>query len=200
MLDLLRAGRTSLREAMRELEATSIVEVRHGSGASVGHLTLRSLHTELLFHARLAEDPEDGLRRIVEVREALELGLVTALAGNGCRPGRVKLIELLQQMDAEARSGHINLDTDRAFHLALYEPLENPVVMAVLSALWDTISELMPPVQANRRAAEAVADRHHSILLAVEASDPRGARAAMQMHFDNLRDRLGMSRPAAENP
>lgn len=40
-------------------------------------------------------------------------------------------------------------------------------------------------------AAAKTADRHHAILLAIKASDPRGARIALHSHFDGLRNRIG---------
>ena len=47
-------GRNSLREAVRTLRATGVLEVRQGDGTYVGELSLQAMSDELIFHSRLA--------------------------------------------------------------------------------------------------------------------------------------------------
>lgn len=185
-------GRNSLREAVRTLRATGVLEVRHGSGTFVGVLSLQSLSDELLFHSRLnSADSTSYLRYLSEVREALEQGLITNLVTEGLMPDVPRLAALLDQMDAEAQTGHIDPETDRQFHETLLAPLENPLAILLLQVFWRVFDELLTPQDEPALAAKS-ADRHHAILLAIKAADARGARVAVRAHFEHLRHRLGM--------
>ena len=185
-------GRNSLREAVRALRAIGLLEVRRGSGTYVGELSLQSLANELIFHSKL--NPSDSttyLRQLSEVREALEQGLISNLITEGRMPDIELLTGLLDQMDEQAASGHIDPNTDRQFHEALLAPLDNPVAVLLLRVFWKAFDELLAPHDDPAAAAKS-ADRHHAILLAIKASDARGARVAVRAHFEGLRNRLGM--------
>jgi DNA-binding FadR family transcriptional regulator len=187
-------GRNSLREAIRELRATGMVEVRHGSGTYVGELSMAALSDELLFHSKLAAtDSTVYLRNLMEVRDALEQGLISNLVTDGRMPDVDRLSTLLAMMDAEAQSGTIDPRTDQEFHEVLYEPLNNPVAILLLRVFWRVFGEILSALSDDPVNATKTADRHHAILLAVKASDARGARNAMQNHFLGLRARLGMA-------
>lgn len=191
-------GRNSLREAVRTLRATGVLEVRRGSGTYVGVLSMKSLSDELLFHSRLnSTDSTSYLRHLSEVREALEQGFITNLVTEGLMPDVEKLSALLDRMDAEAQTGHIDPDTDRQFHEALLAPLGNPVASMLLQVFWRIFDELLAPTEDPTLAAKS-ADRHHAILLAIKAADARGARVAVRSHFEHLRNRLGMEEPPSE--
>jgi DNA-binding FadR family transcriptional regulator len=185
-------GRNSLREAVRTLKATGVLEVRHGSGTYVGTLSLQSLSDELLFHSRLASaDNTTYLKQLSVVRESLEQGLITNLITEGLMPNVDKLQVYLEQMDLEARQGFISPETDRKFHEELLAPLNNPLAIQLLQVFWEIFDALIVP-ESDVAVAIKSADRHHQILLAIKALDARGARVAVRSHFEGLRDRLGM--------
>jgi DNA-binding FadR family transcriptional regulator len=175
----LKVGRNSLREAVRTLRATGVLEVKQGAGTYVGVLSLKSMSDELIFHSRLnVEDQGTYLRYLSEVRESLEQGLLTNLVTEGLKP------------DLEAKSGFVTSATDREFHEELLAPLKNPLSLLLLEVFWRIFDELLD-TRYDPAAASKTADRHHAILLAIKASDPRGARIALHSHFDGLRNRIG---------
>jgi DNA-binding FadR family transcriptional regulator len=185
-------GRNSLREAVKALRAIGLLEVRRGAGTYVGELSLHSLADELIFHSKLNPlDSTNYLRQLSEVREALEQGLISNLISDGLLPDIDLLTTLLDQMDLQAANGHIDPTTDRKFHEALLAPLNNPVAILLLKVFWKAFDELLA-TQDDPVAATKSADRHHAILLAIKASDARGARVAVRTHFEGLRNRLGM--------
>ena len=93
-------------------------------------------------------------------------------------------------MDEEAKSGFVTSATDRRFHEELLAPLKNPLSILLLQVFWRIFDELLD-TKYDPAAAAKTADRHHAILLAIKASDPRGARIALHSHFDGLRNRIG---------
>jgi DNA-binding FadR family transcriptional regulator len=187
----LKVGRNSLREAVRTLRATGVLEVRQGAGTYVGVLSLKSMSDELIFHSRLnVEDQGTYLRYLSEVRESLEQGLLTNLVTEGLKPDLEALERILAKMDEEAKSGFVTSATDREFHEELLAPLKNPLSLLLLEVFWRIFDELLD-TRYDPAAASKTADRHHAILLAIKASDPRGARIALHSHFDGLRNRIG---------
>ena len=187
----LKVGRNSLREAVRTLRATGVLEVKQGAGTYVGVLSLKSMSDELIFHSRLTFDDQGTyLRYLSEVRESLEQGLLTNLVTEGLKPDLVALEKILEQMDEEAKSGFVTSATDRRFHEELLAPLKNPLSILLLQVFWRVFDELLEE-RYDPAAAAKTADRHHAILLAIKASDPRGARIALHNHFDGLRNRIG---------
>lgn len=187
----LNVGRNSLREAVRTLRATGVLEVRQGAGTYVGVLSLKSMSDELIFHSRLAVDDQASyLRYLSEVRESLEQGLITNLITEGLKPDLEALERILERMDEEAKSGVVTSATDREFHEKLLAPLNNPISTLLLQVFWRIFDELLD-TRYDPAAAAKTADRHHAILLAIKASDPRGARIALHSHFDGLRNRIG---------
>lgn len=187
----LNVGRNSLREAVRTLRATGVLEVRQGAGTYVGVLSLKSMSDELIFHSRLITDDQGTyLRYLSEVRESLEQGLLTNLVTKGLKPDLEVLEKILAKMDEEAKSGFVTSATDQEFHEALLAPLKNPLSILLLEVFWRIFDELLD-TKYDPAAASKSADRHHAILLAIKASDPRGARIALHSHFDGLRDRIG---------
>ena len=187
----LKVGRNSLREAVRTLRATGVLEVKQGAGTYVGVLSLKSMSDELIFHSRLTiDDHGTYLRYLSEVRESLEQGLLTNLVTEGLKPDLEALEKILAKMDEEAKSGFVTSATDREFHEELLAPLKNPLSILLLEVFWRIFDELLD-TKYDPAAASKTADRHHAILLAIKASDPRGARIALHSHFDGLRNRIG---------
>jgi DNA-binding FadR family transcriptional regulator len=187
----LKVGRNSLREAVRTLRATGVLEVKQGAGTYVGVLSLKSMSDELIFHSRLAVDDESSyLRSLTEVRESLEQGLITNLITEGLKPDFEALEKILEKMDEEAKSGLVTSATDRKFHEELLAPLNNPLSILLLQVFWRIFDELLE-ARYDPVAAGKTADRHHAILLAIKSADPRGARIAINSHFDGLRNRIG---------
>lgn len=185
-------SRNTLREALRSLQAIGVVEIRHGSGTYVGHLSLDSLVDELVFHSRISAGEADAyMRDLIEVRESLEQGLISNLVNDGLVPDLDRLSVLLARMDSEATSGSIDPRTDQEFHEVLYAPLHNPIAILLLQVFWRVFAQLVEPAD-DVLTATKTADRHHGILLALKAADLRGARIAMQNHFLGLRARLNM--------
>lgn len=187
----LNVGRNSLREAVRTLRATGVLEVRQGAGTYVGVISLKSMSDELIFHSRLTVDGQGTyLRYLSEVRESLEQGLLTNLVTEGLKPDLEALEQILEKMDEEAKLGFVTSATDRRFHEELLAPLKNPLSILLLEVFWRVFDELLDE-KYDPAAAAKTADRHHAILLAIKASDPRGARIALHSHFDGLRNRIG---------
>ncbi|MGS2616412.1 FadR/GntR family transcriptional regulator [Micromonospora sp. LZ34] len=188
-------SRNSVREALKALQAVGIVEIRHGFGMFVSRMSLGGLVDELAFHGRIIPaDRGDHLAHLVQIREALESGLVMQLIDRHAEVDLSAAAEALGRMAAEARVGPVSPETDRRFHDALYLPLGNPLVGQLLGAFWDVYHQLQVDLGAPTEPPDEVLRRHQAIHDAVVAGDKAAAVIAVQAHFDGVRGRLARLR------
>ncbi|NEB74489.1 FadR family transcriptional regulator [Streptomyces sp. SID14478] len=195
-------SRNSLREALKSLQATHVVEIRRGFGTYVGSMSLEPLIDGLAFRTVVGHRRgEDSLLELLQLREALEAGLMSSLAGRLDEDSLAALDGLVRRMhDEVAAHGAIDAATDRAFHLALYGPLANRLLSELLDAFWSAFHQSrtqdvgQPPE--NKDGSE-LARMHGRIVAAVRAGDAEAAEAAVHEHFDDIRGRLSHRDPQA---
>jgi DNA-binding FadR family transcriptional regulator len=194
LVEELDVSRSSVREAVKALQAVGIVDIRHGYGMYVGRMSLGALVDELTFHGRLAGRSGRGdLMNLVEIREVLERGLVEELIDRASATPSAELDEVMAAMEAEAAAGEVTAQTDRRFHELLYQPMGNPLVNQLLSAFWDVYHTLQHDLEPAREAADSVAQRHRDIYEAMRGLDRKAATAAMRRHFEGIRARVEKS-------
>lgn len=185
LMDLLGASRNSVRESIRALQALGIVDIRHGYGTFVGQTSLTGLTTSLAFRVRSRAG--QGIRAIhdlVEVRELLETGLIGEVAKARTSEGRLSALDALVTAMAH------DPGADRAFHALLYENCGNELVLQLIGLFWDTYHDVEHILgEPADRTADIIAN-HRRIVSAVRDRDAEAARAAMRLHFSDVRMRI----------
>ncbi|MBZ4019541.1 FadR/GntR family transcriptional regulator [Streptomyces purpurogeneiscleroticus] len=190
LVELLDVSRNSVREALKALQAMRIVEIRHGFGTYVGTLTLDPFVEGVAFRAAVRHHQgEASLYELMEVREALEAGLVGSVARNLPADDLAVLRGLVDRMEKEAAAGRVESGTDRAFHLALYRSLGNHLLSEVLDAFWDALRRVRKDLDDSRSDPEVTWRQHAEIVTALETGDGDRAVEAMHRHFDGIRER-----------
>ena len=105
---LLNVGRSSVREALRVLEAEGLIEVRRGSGTYVTRnqaLANRAMDLKQWLKLR-----EETLEQVLEVRESIE-GLTAGLAAQYSTPEQIeKIQEILDAISQNLRQMDENGD------------------------------------------------------------------------------------------
>ncbi|WP_426504868.1 FadR/GntR family transcriptional regulator [Dactylosporangium sp. McL0621] len=197
LVEELGVGRNAVREALKALQAVGIVDIRHGFGMFVGRMSLIGLVDELAFHGRITAGERTGhLGHLIEIREALESGLVQLLIEGPAEPDCGPVDEVLALMEAEAEAGMVSPETDKRFHDVLYHPLDNPLVGQLLGAFWDVYHQLREDLGEPDEPPHDVARKHRDIRNAVAAGDRAAAATAMRAHFAGVRARLARLRKA----
>ncbi|MFE9609543.1 FadR/GntR family transcriptional regulator [Streptomyces sp. NPDC006012] len=185
-------SRNSLREALKSLQAVHIVEIRRGYGTYVGAMSLDPLIEALAFRTVVRHSlGTDSLLELLQLREALEVGLMHQVAGRLPDEDLRTLDELVDRMHTEVReSGAIAAETDRAFHRTLYRSLDNVLLSELLDAFWSAFHRVRAQSIGAAADGEELARMHGRILTAVRAADSTAAETAMHRHFDDIRGRL----------
>ncbi|GAA4548300.1 FadR/GntR family transcriptional regulator [Amycolatopsis samaneae] len=176
-------GRSTIREAVRELAGRGIVESRQGSGVFV-------VATEA------AEDWDAVLRRahlgdVVEGRTAIEVEAARLAASRRTPADLRALRRRLADREAAATRGHAAfVDADLKFHQAVVAAAHNPVLTELFATFAPRIRRAMLDLLADRRrrakpGADAHAD-HLAIVDAIRDRDPDRAAAVSRGHLAAL--------------
>lgn len=195
-------SRTVVREALSKLQASGMVETRHGIGTFV---------VGTGEGASFVIPPEQlaTLRDVVSVLE-LRIGLeaeAAALAASRRSPQSVAAMR--QALSSFARAIEEDTDaiaSDRVLHLEIARATDNPHYVELMTYLG---SMLIPRARVNtarvagqgrREYLLRVHNEHESIVDAIESRDPEAARAAMRTHLANSRERLRRAQEQAVEP
>lgn len=185
LCEQLGVSRLSLREALRALESSGLIEIRLGShgGAFVTAPTTGSAGqgiTDLLSTSGLSAV------NVTEARTLFELGVVLPLAGE--RAAQADLRELRALCDEEERArnnGTYSVAVSFAFHLRLAMASHNPAVSMIMESFREAI--LMSMREAHHEGTQG-AEEHRAVVDAIERGDGEAARRAMAAHLQRTAD------------
>lgn len=180
-------SRNSVREAVQSLASLGILEVRRGSGLYVKGFTLQplidNLQYSVLFDLRELED-------LLQVREVLESGMVD-LALQRLTSDRLEMLDaLVEQMRHNARSGIPLVEPDRAFHIELFRPVDNAILIQLQEIFWSTLRKALNQTQIADSNPVRTAEAHGAILGAVRTGDAAAVRRALAQHYEDIKKRL----------
>ncbi|MGW4119391.1 FadR/GntR family transcriptional regulator [Nocardia sp. NPDC004711] len=175
-------SRSSLRQAMFELESKQLIERRQGRGSTV---TETPRHADALTEGLRALDIELGhaieLRDLVEPRIA-ELAALRALDSN-----LLSLDDVLT-CSSDTLSPAESLRLDIEFHTLLAHAAQNPLLVTLCTMTTEWTRSTRTLSHRSRHARRLSLEGHHRIYEAVAAHDSAAAAAAMQRHLREVRE------------
>ncbi|WFN90156.1 GntR family transcriptional regulator [Arcanobacterium wilhelmae] len=198
-------SRSSVREALRKLEALDIIGVRQGRGTFVGKMSLQPLvNTLVLRNALENTDTERGrnaLSDVVATRRALDRGIASELVAALAGTHNPELHDIVTQMEEKSARGERYLEEDIAFHSALLETVGNELLSQLTSAMWLVHQAIIPHLSAPTSPELLHTAHAHALMLdAAEAGDVEAYLEALEAHYAPL-DKLVHEEPrAADEP
>ena len=176
----------TMREALQRLEATGMVQVRHGAGIFV-----RAEQPRMMF-SQPGQSVVDGqvISDLIQTRLLIEPYLAehAALAAHGDQVARLaELLHRAEQLLAGGRDHELR-HASMAFHVGIARCTGNLVltqVMELLVELYASEQTAMLAIADDRRRDY---DEHLAILGAIQAGDAEQARSLMQRHLEGVRD------------
>ncbi|WP_144659137.1 FadR/GntR family transcriptional regulator [Paenarthrobacter nicotinovorans] len=194
MAEQLQVSRTSVREAVRILEAMGVVRAGVGSGKDAGTIVIAepgsALGSTLRLHVATRHLP---VADIVETRVLLE-SWAAARARVGV-PALGEAAELLDRMDTTQDIGTF-LALDARFHVALAEAAGNAVVSAMMASLRGAIENYAGELTENLPDWHATCARlrleHRAILAAVNSNDGGKAAELVAAHIQGFYKEAGL--------
>lgn len=183
-------SRITVREALRMLESSGLVEIRVGArgGAFVTAPTSDDVGeglADLLSTAVMS--PAD----ITEVRVILETGMVPLLCDRATAEDIAELEALCERARAALRSGEYSLSISAEFHIRVARATHNPAVAMLVESIRGSILRSM--LLARRTAPEMGllgTEEHAQFVSAVRRRDPEAATRIMRAHLARTAHRL----------
>jgi GntR family transcriptional regulator, transcriptional repressor for pyruvate dehydrogenase complex len=195
LAEQLKVSRTSVREAIRILEAMGVVRAGVGSGPEAGTVVISdptaALGSALRLHVATQHLP---VADIVETRVLLE-----SWAASRARPDAPELEAagaLLDEMAVDGLAIEDFLALDVRFHLALADAAGNAVVSAMMGSLRESIQGYAAQLTSNLPDWEDTASRlkaeHRDILAAVRNNDGERAAKLVAAHIEGYYQEAGL--------
>jgi DNA-binding FadR family transcriptional regulator len=176
-------SRVTVRDALRALEATGLVEIRVGArGGAFVSAPSGSVVAQAMSDMLLMSDvgPED----VVEARLMVELGTVTLACARATEEDMAALSTLLKRGREALTAGTYTRELSWEFHALLATAAHNEAIEGLTKSFRTTLS--MHPVRVREprdRSFTATMDEHTRILRAVEEKDSDTARREMANHL-----------------
>jgi len=182
-------SRTTVREALRMLSAKGMIEVKRGRKG--GSFITKPSHGSVVQSLDLFIRGQN-IRYIdlLFVREAIEPAAAAQAAM--CRTEE-KLEQLrLLCLECESNFGDVQqfVDTNVKWHLAVAEASNNPLFVAFLSAISNTLHASTNLAEFDIKTRKTVVGVHWQIFEAIRVGDPEAARRRMMRHLTAYGERL----------
>lgn len=182
-------SRTVVREAISQLQASGLVETRHGIGTFVLERDERQG-----FH--LSRDTELSVRGILELRMGLETQAAALAALRRTDEQIVQMRQALDDYQSSLANSEHSVEADVRFHRLIAEATGNVYFTDIIHHLGKSViprTRINPGEQGGADFAPlglAANQEHEAILKAIRRQDPDAARAAMLLHLSNSLERL----------
>lgn len=168
-------GKSSVREAVKMLEALGVVEIIKGNGSRIRTSIDSGVLDPVVFQLILRSSAD--LDTFVEFRMMLETSS-TLMAMEKAEPGDLdRLRAIYEKQKADLDKGANSAEDDVAFHQAVYAATHNPFIIHLGNML---VRLFRPSLEvSNREYPERVLADHKKIIRALEKRDADGVRKAI---------------------
>jgi len=183
LAETFKVSRSSVREALRALEAEGSVISRTGMGTFVADLPMESLVSTL---ATLLSKEKDALADIFEMRKLIEPEIASLAAERATSREIEQLKEILDKQAQEVKKGGTGVEADSEFHFTIGQATQNLALEKLVSALMDILSRSREESLQTPGRNEVSLESHLRILSAIESHDREAAREAMLHHIEQV--------------
>jgi GntR family transcriptional repressor for pyruvate dehydrogenase complex len=185
LAEMLQVSRSSIRDAIRSLELTGLVEPRQGAGTIVRELSAESLVNPF---ANALKRRQELVSELLDFRKMLEPPLAARAATHASPDEISEMEEILQRQEVTLSHGEASIAEDAEFHYSIALASGNSVVLKVLDILMDLLRETRErSLQLKGRPQRSLAG-HRRILAAIKRHDAEAAKDAMRRHIEDVEE------------
>lgn len=177
-------SRTAVREAMKALAQSGLIEVRPGRGTFVIDGAPRAAKHSLGLVMKIGQAV--NYSDLIEIREILELEIAGLAAQRATEEHIAAMRDVVAAMDHAMDNSDAYIEGDLDFHLALAQATQNALVPILIDPIVDLLREQRKRIF-ERGGAGRGQEGHKRILDAVIRHDPEAAREAMRAHLKQAR-------------
>jgi GntR family transcriptional regulator, transcriptional repressor for pyruvate dehydrogenase complex len=178
-------GKSTVREAMKMLQAMGVVEVRRGQGTHIRLHPGPDFVSPLIFQLIIESGyPED----LVQLRMMFEPAASVMAMHRATEDDLERIRKTVETLEAAIRAGTQTAEEDLAFHYAILEATGNPLVCRI----GETIFQLFTPsIGTSMKSIPDIAVRdHRRIFEAFAARDEAQLRLAVLTSYEGWKTSL----------
>ena len=176
-------SRSSIRDAIRHLEAMGLLEPRQGVGTVVRDPTIEVVVSPV---TNVLLQKQKVIKELLDVRMIIEPALARRAALHATAEQVAEMEAILNRQEEKVRLGERATAEDTAFHYAIALAADNSIMLKLTHVLMDSLREMRErSLQVGDRQVKSLAGHHH-ILAALKQGDAAAAKAAMRRHLSEI--------------
>jgi GntR family transcriptional repressor for pyruvate dehydrogenase complex len=177
-------SRTSVREALQQLEMRGILETVHGGGSIVRNITEQEIRKPIeLF----LEQDKKRVLELAELRAFMEAWAAREAARNRTEGELEAMRGFLEEMERDFEKGQIRYDIDVKYHTEIASATHNTIYLHFIDTVYNLVKYSIKihreEVFTSRGDQERILNHHRKIFDAIAGGDPDAAEAAMKEHL-----------------
>jgi len=178
-----KVGRAVIREAIRQLEVSGLIESRHGGGNYVREVTVEHLvapiATVLNGMAHLREE-------LMDARLFFEPQMARAAAARATPEDLRGLEDVIRRQEERVAKGRSGVEEDAEFHDLLARSTHNTVVERIMEVIDGLLEDSQVRLFGSVERSEISLEGNRRILEAVLRNDQEAAQEAMVEHLEGI--------------
>lgn len=179
-------SRSSLREALKILDATGFIETAQRKRTRVKSIVPDSFVEPI--RPLLKEDLETVLE-VHDVRRCLESWNAYYAAERATPDDIEGLRRNIESMEEKILNNQSLVDEDAAFHLAISSASHNKIQTHLMYSIYALIQETVGICYETNESRD-ILEEHRAVYQAIEDKNPDLARKEMNIHLDKVQDRV----------
>jgi GntR family transcriptional repressor for pyruvate dehydrogenase complex len=187
LAETFKVSRTSVREALRALEAKGLMVSRTGAGNFIADGPVESLVAPL---AAMLLEEKDALANVFEMRKVIEPHIASLAAERATKRDIERMKKILDKQREAVGRGETGVEADAELHFAIGRATQNQALEKLVSGLMDILSHSREESLQTKDRRKASIESHRKILVAIEAHDKSKAREAMLYHIEQVEENV----------
>ena len=182
-----KVGRAVIREAIRQLEVSGLVESRHGGGNYVREVTVEHLVAPIASVLNGMAPPREEL---MDARLFFEPQIARAAAARATSEDLQRLEDVISRQEERVANGLSGAEEDAEFHDLLASATHNTVVERVMEVIDGLLEDSQARLFRSVERSEISLKGNRRILEAVLRHDEATAQRAMAEHLEAIASNL----------
>jgi GntR family transcriptional repressor for pyruvate dehydrogenase complex len=178
-----KVGRAVIREAIRQLEVSGLVESRHGGGNYIREVTVEHLVAPI---ASVLNGMAPLREELMDARLFFEPQIARAAAARATAEDLRRLQEVIRRQEVRVASGHTGAEEDAEFHDLLASATHNTVVERVMEVIDGLLDDSQARLFRSVERSEISLEGNRRILEAALRHDQEAAQRAMAEHLEDI--------------
>lgn len=197
LAETFKVSRTSVREALRALEAQGLIISRTGMGNFIADLPIESLVAPL---AKFLIKEKTALADIFELRKLIEPPIAALAADRATKSDIERMKRILDKQSEAVGRGETGVEADAELHFAIGQATQNQALEKLVSGLMEVTSDSREEsLQTNVRRKASI-EAHGKIFSAIEQHNRASAQKAMLHHIEQVEESVLSSRKPQADP